>query len=149
MIIKDDELFDLITEIGDFEEGGRIKHDMVECDISLELTPHIVKKYGQDLEPILKKHFPDVENPLEELQDLSFTVSGYTTYDDGFESHDDEISVSKKCDNDILAYFKAMIKKYNLLNEDLLLAVNKEDLATDTEYFLSMLKTLPMSYKPL
>ncbi|QQV89621.1 hypothetical protein SJ_203 [Proteus phage SJ_PmiM] len=149
MIIKDDELFNLITEIGDFEEGGRIKHDMVECYISLELTPHIIKTYSQDLEPILKKHFPDVENPLEELKDLSFTVCGYTTYNDGFESHDDEIQVSKKCDNDILAYFKAMVKKYNLLNEDILLAVNKEDLAIDTEYFLSMLKTLPMSYKSL
>lgn len=148
MIIKDDELFNLITEIGDFEECGRIKHDMVECYISLELTPHIIKTYSKDLEPILKKHFPDVETPLEELKDLSFTVSGYTTYNDGFESHDDEIQVSKKCDNDILAYFKEMVEKYNFLNEDAL-EVNKKDLAIDTEYFLSMLNTLPNEYKPL
>lgn len=146
MIIKDKELFDLITEIGDFEEGGRIKHDMVECSINLELTPHIIKTYSQDLEPILKKHFPDVENPLE-LKDLCFSIFGYTTYNDGFESLDNEISVSKKCDNDILAYFKEMVEKYNFLNEDTS-EVNKKDLAIDTEYFLSMLKTLPNEYKP-
>lgn len=146
MIIKDKEFFDLITEIGDFEEGGRIKHDMVECSINLELTPHIIKTYSQDLEPILKKHFPDVENPLE-LKDLCFSIFGYTTYNDGFESLDNEISVSKKCDNDILVYFKEMVEKYNFLNEDTL-EVNKKDLAIDTEYFLSMLNTLPNEYKP-
>ena len=147
MIINDKELFDLIAEVGDFEEGGRIKHDMVECEITLELTDKVLASYGESLKPLLAKHFPDVENPLEELKNVVFTIYGYTTYDDGFDSYDDDIHVSVKTDNHLLAYFKAMVKKYNLLNEPILLAVNKDELAANSKHFLDMLSELSPGYK--
>jgi hypothetical protein len=113
MIIKNKELLDFISEVGEYEHGERIKHDMNHVDVSLSFGPHefdmLEKETIEKIEDSLDGH------KLSELIGTNMSIYGYSTYYDGCE-FEDEINVTKEMPHPLVD--KATIIKEHLSESD-------------------------------
>lgn len=109
MIIKNKTLLEFIADIGDYEHGERIKHDMCYVEVSQDFT-----QYTYDyLEP---EDIIEIEKSLDghklsELIGTNMTITGYSTYNDGCE-FENEISITKEMPHPLVD--KATIIKQHL-----------------------------------
>lgn len=120
MEINNSELFEFIAEIGEYEDGGRIKHDMNECTITLHVHKAIRDGYGDSLKACLENCF--YTSDLNELNNHVFEIHGYTTYNDGFDSYDKTIYVYKKVIHPLVKEFNQL---FNCTTKDQAFFKNK------------------------